>query len=102
MQSSAESLTDVNEGSWMSDETAIDTSQGVSSFSCASMGAGGMPHLQSLPQVATMQDHLSKGSDSSPLSEQAQASAMDGEQPYFLDIFCGTAGVTAALKRLWS
>jgi hypothetical protein len=33
------------------------------------------------------------------LSEQAQASAMDGEQPYFLDIFCGTAGVTAALKR---
>ena len=46
-----------------------------------------------------MQDHLSKGSDSSPLSEQAQASAMDGEQPYFLDIFCGTAGVTAALKR---
>ena len=89
----------MNEGSWLSDGTAMDTSQGVSPFLCASMDAGGMPHLQSLPQVATVQDYLGKGSDSLPLSEQAQASALDGEQPYLLEIFCGTAGVTAALKR---
>ena len=47
---------------------------------------------------------LCRGSEGSgpnifPLSMQAQASAGDDGQPYFLDIFCGTAGVTAALKR---
>ena len=97
VQSSADSLTEVNEGS--SDGNAMDTSEDVSPFLCASMDAGELPPL---PQVATVQDSLGKGSDALPLSEQAQASALDGEQPYFLDIFCGTAGVTAALKRLWS
>lgn len=101
VQSSADSLTEVNEGSRLSDGDAMDTSQGVSLFLCASMDAGGLPPLQPLPQVATAQDSLGKGSDSDALSlsEQAQASALDGERPYFLDVFCGTAGVTAALKR---
>jgi len=66
-------------------------------FSGVSMDVEGQPSLHALPQVATVQSSEGTGPNIFPLSMQAQASAGDDGQPYFLDIFCGTAGVTAAL-----
>ena len=99
MQSSADSLSAMGEGSLLDFAIAKDMPQGVSKFSGAPMGVEGLPSLQELPQVAKLQEPSGTGPNSTPLSSQAQASAGDGGQPYFLDIFCGTAGVTAALKR---
>ena len=59
----------------------------------------GLPCAFPLPQVAKEHFHPGEGLDASALSSQPQAAAMDETKPFFLDIFCGTAGVVAALKR---
>ena len=99
MRSKADSLPAVDKGSWLDNGNAEGVPRGTHEFSGTSMDVEGQPSLHALPQVATMQSSEGSGPNIFPLSMQAQASAGDDGQPYFLDIFCGTAGVTAALKR---
>lgn len=51
-----------------------------------------------LPQVAKVVQAPDKGLGDNSSSSKPQV-AGEGEKPYFLDIFCGTAGVAAFLKR---
>ena len=76
------------------------TSKDVHPLSFSSMVESDPSELLQLPQAATEQLQSDKGPTSFSESSQTQVSAEEAtSRPYFLDIFCGTAGVAAALKR---
>ena len=60
---------------------------------------GGTSFWPQWPPFTLEQPELNNGSIRAELPKQTQVAAEDDFRPYFLDIFCGTAGVAAALKR---
>ena len=54
-----------------------------------------------MPQVASLSTQAAdKGHSATFPSGRSQVSDQETEKPYFMDIFCGTAGVTAAIRRI--
>ena len=96
MQGFAETLQTVGKGSWSSNGAASNAPKGAPPSS-PSKDAGAWS--EQLPQVAAATSQADKGSPNFSLLPQAQDSGGEESRPYFLDIFCGTAGVTSALKR---
>ena len=78
---------------------AIDDSQESCSSLPLSMDGGEAGTRPQWSQFILEQPDLNNGSMHFELPQQTQVSAEDDARPYFLDIFCGTAGVAAALKR---
>ena len=75
------------------------TSKDVTKAFTAPRGNGALAQQDELPQVATSFQIADNGPSILSSTSQTQASADDGGRPYFLDKFCGTAGVAAAFKR---
>ena len=90
----------MNKGSWLSGDSKVLTSKDVSPSAFTPLVESDLPELQQLPQVAAVQLPSDNCPSSFSVPPQTQASVEDDNaRPYFLDIFCGTAGVAAALKR---
>ena len=54
-----------------------------------------MPQVARQPAYADGEGHAAEA-----LPCQPQVADSESRRPYFMDIFCGTAGVTAAIRRL--
>eukprot|EP00435_Cladocopium_sp_Y103_P001953 s3084_g1.t1 len=92
-------LTPLVKGPTVSDVPVEATSKDVEFLACSSKDDTGPSVTRSLPTVSSSATLGDTGSLSSSSPLQPQDAASDGDRPYFLDIFCGTAGVAAALKR---
>lgn len=87
----------VCEGAWLGSNTAAASSKDDRPFSSKSMDLAREVHPA--PQVAMDVQSMCTGSSSFSTTLHAKATAEEGKRPVFLDIFCGTAGVAAAVKR---
>eukprot|EP00435_Cladocopium_sp_Y103_P072170 s444_g39.t1 len=97
----ADATTAMGEGPLMSCERAASKPKGSFSFAPSSMDDMGASHVPSLPQAADVGAPSGDGPNLfASSSTMSQTTPVDRGKPYFLDIFCGTAGVTASLKRL--
>jgi hypothetical protein len=89
----------LDKGPSVDDAFAVQEPKGVQSLPPLPKGMGGSGLLRQEQHHTSESFQLNNGSTNSTLPEQAQASVEGDARPYFLDIFCGTAGVAAALKR---
>ena len=87
----------VCEGAWLGSSSAQVSSEDEIPFNVQSKDFVSSVHLS--PQVAENVHNLDTGPTLFSSSLHAKATADEGRRPYFLDIFCGTGGVTASLKR---
>ena len=99
MQRPASALSGKGEGPTSDNAVAVVGSQESCSSLPLSMDSGEASVWPQWSPFSLEKAELDNGSTSSALPTQTQASAEDDARPYFLDIFCGTAGVAAALKR---
>ena len=99
MQQSASGWSEMGEGPCLDDAFAVQEPEGIQSLPSLSKDNGGSVLLPQEQQCTSELPHLKNGSMNAALPRQTQASVEDDARPYFLDIFCGTAGVAAALKR---
>ena len=101
VRSKADSLPAVDKGSWLDNGNAESVPRGIHEFSGTSVDVEGQPSLHALPQAATMQSAEGTGPNIFPLSMQAQASAGDDGQPYFLDIFLWDSRCYSSVETIW-
>ena len=99
MQRSANEWSKLVKGPSLDDALAVQEPKGVQSVPPLPKGNGGAGLLQQKQHLTSECFQLNNGSANSTLPGQAQASVEGDARPYFLVIFCGTAGVAAALKR---
>ena len=99
MQRSADEWSKLDKGPSLDDALAVQEPKGVQSVPPLPKGNGGAGLLQQKQHLTSECFQLNNGSANSTLPGQAQASVEGDARPYFLVIFCGTAGVAAALKR---
>ena len=87
----------VGEGSWLGSRSAQPLSKDKVDVNVQSTDFLTAVHLS--PQDAGSVQSMDTGPTTFSSSLHAKATADEGRRPYFLDIFCGTGGVTGSLKR---